>query len=156
MATFHYFPSGQSSAAEQLWGTGEHTDYGTVTVLLQDGVGGLQAKTRDGEWVDVPPVPGSLVVNLGDMLEIWTNGVFKAPPHRVKASPTEHRFSVAMFLEPSLDCIISPISVDNALFPVKQTGTKHKSVKLPLRYGDYVLDKYRKNIPSVEKNVKQG
>ncbi|RMX52738.1 hypothetical protein pdam_00019291, partial [Pocillopora damicornis] len=72
------------------------------------------------------------------MVEIWTNGAFKAPPHRVKLSATKHRLSVAMFYEPGFESVISPIPVDKALIPLEKFMTK-PSLAFPIRYGDYVL-----------------
>lgn len=66
---------------------GAHTDYGTITLLFQDGSGGLQARTPSGEYVDVPPVPGAVVINAGDLLQIWSNDVIKSTFHRVVAPP---------------------------------------------------------------------
>merc|ERR1712216_344191 len=66
--------------------SGEHTDWGCITVLLADeAVGGLEVKSKDGEWAMVRPVPGGLVVNLGDLLPLWTGGHWVATPHRVIA-----------------------------------------------------------------------
>ena len=138
---FHYPPHPTSKDDPEVWGVGRHTDYGMLTVLLQDDVGGLQVETKDGLWTDVPPVPGSLIINTGDMVEIWTNGAFKAPPHRVKLSATNHRLSVAMFYEPGFESVISPIPVDKALIPLEKFMTK-PSLTFPIRYGDYVLSKY--------------
>ena len=150
LALFHYPPHNHETDDHQVWGVQEHTDYGMVTVLLQDEVGGLQAQTGSGEWIKVPPIPKTFVINLGDMLEIWTNGAFKSPPHRVKASETKHRYSIALFLEPSLDSLITPEPFENTLITLEKSGVKKASFKQPVRYGDYVLNKYRKNIPSVE------
>lgn len=143
---FHYPPHPTSKDDSEMWGVGRHTDYGMLTVLLQDDVGGLEVETTDGLWINVPPVPGSLVINIGDMIEIWTNGAFKAPPHRVKLSPTSHRLSVAMFYEPGFDSIISPIPVDKALIPLEKSMAK-PSLSFPIRYGDYVLSKYCSILP---------
>ncbi|KAL3725790.1 hypothetical protein ACJRO7_030769 [Eucalyptus globulus] len=78
-----------------------HTDPGVITLLLQDQVGGLQVK-HDNEWVDVTPVPGALVVNIGDILQIMSNDEYKSVDHRVLANPNqEPRVSVAVFCNPS-------------------------------------------------------
>lgn len=146
IAMFHYPPHPTSKDYPEVWGVGRHTDYGMLTVLLQDDVGGLEVETKDGLWMDVPPVPGSLVINIGDMVEIWTNGAFKAPPHRVKLSATNHRLSVAMFYEPGFESVISPIPVDKALIPLEKSMAK-PSLTFPIRYGDYVLSKYCSILP---------
>ena len=141
LGMFHYPPHPATKDGQEVWGVGRHTDYGMLTILLQDDVGGLEVETKDGSWIDVPPVPGSFVVNIGDMLEIWTSGTFKAGPHRVKVSPTKHRLSVAMFYDPGFDCVISPIPLDKTLIPLDKT-VSNLSLVFPIRYGDYVLNKY--------------
>ena len=147
LGMFHYPPHSGSRDGHEVWGTGKHTDYGALTVLLQDDVGGLQVETSDGRWIDVPPVPESFVVNVGDMLEIWTRGAFKAAPHRVKVSTTRDRLSVALFYDPGFDSIISPISLDKILVPLEKSATIKSSVAQPLRYGDYILKKYINILP---------
>lgn len=120
---------------------GRHTDYGVLTILLQDDVGGLQVETKDGSWIEVPPVPDSFVINLGDMLEVWTKGAVTAAPHRVKVSSTLDRLSVAMFYDPGFDCVVMPIPLDKTLIPLEYTS-KQLSLDFPIRYGDYILKKY--------------
>ncbi|XP_004513040.1 kihadalactone A synthase LFS-like isoform X2 [Cicer arietinum] len=92
-----------------LYGAGAHTDYGLVTLLATDDVSGLQiCKDRDAKpqkWEDVPPMKGAFIVNLGDMLERWSNGVFKSTLHRVLGNGQE-RYSIPYFLEPSHDCLV--------------------------------------------------
>lgn len=141
LAMFHYPPHPASRDGHEVWGVGRHTDYGALTILLQDDVGGLQVETRDGSWIDVPPIPGSFVINLGDMMEIWTRGALKAGPHRAKVSPSHHRLSVAMFYDPGFDCVISPIPLDKTLIPLEKTSVK-LSMDFPIHYGDYILKKY--------------
>jgi isopenicillin N synthase-like dioxygenase len=84
---------------------GEHTDYGSITLLLQDQVEGLEVRTRQGEWVAAPPIPGTLVVNVGDAMQRWTNDVLKSTPHRVALPPaaqfSQSRYSVALFCDPN-------------------------------------------------------
>jgi len=97
----HYWPI---KNFETQIGVGEHTDYGLLTVLKQDSVGGLQVlNAKDGYWVHACPIQNAFVVNLGDMLSRWTAGRFKSTVHRVvNVSPNE-RFSVPFFLEPNMD-----------------------------------------------------
>ncbi len=85
-----------------------HVNSGFVTLLAQDGVEGLQARARDGSWVDVPPVEGTLAVNFGKVLERWTGGRIKATEHRVLGSGRE-RFSIPFFYEPRVDAEIVPL-----------------------------------------------
>jgi isopenicillin N synthase-like dioxygenase len=83
-------------------GAGAHTDYGNLTILATDGVAGLQVRTRKGDWLDAPHIPGSFVCNIGDCLMRWTNDVYVSTPHRV-AAPARDRYSVAFFLDPNPD-----------------------------------------------------
>jgi isopenicillin N synthase-like dioxygenase len=85
-----------------------HVDSGFVTLLAQDGVEGLQALSRTGEWIDVPPEDGTLVVNFGGLLERWTGGRIRATEHRV-IGPGRERFSIPFFYEPSVDAVIRPL-----------------------------------------------
>lgn len=87
---------------------GAHVDTGFVTLLAQDGVGGLQAQHLDGSWIDVPPEEGTLAVNFGKVLERWTGGRIRATKHRVLGSGQE-RFSVPFFYEARVDAVIAPL-----------------------------------------------
>lgn len=102
----HYPPAPDRAEAGQL-GAGEHTDYGCVTLLATDGVGGLQVRTRVGDWLDAPHVPGAFVCNIGDCLMRWTNDIYVSTPHRVVSPPGQERFSVAFFLDPNPDAEIA-------------------------------------------------
>jgi len=102
-----------SSVAEILdesgWGVKEHTDTGLLTMIGQDNVGGLQLKTRDGEWIDATPLPGTFICNIGDMLEKLTGGVYRATPHRVKnLNSTSTRQSINFFVNPSASSVVRP------------------------------------------------
>ncbi|XP_027116477.2 1-aminocyclopropane-1-carboxylate oxidase homolog 11 [Coffea arabica] len=93
----HYYPP--CPEPELTFGTADHTDNDFLTIILQDELGGLQVLHKD-EWVDVSPLPGALVINLGDMLQIVTNDKFKSVRHRVLANKIGPRISVASFLRP--------------------------------------------------------
>jgi isopenicillin N synthase-like dioxygenase len=88
-----------------------HTDSGFVTLLAQDGIAGLQARARDGRWLDVPPVEATLVVNFGQVLEQWSAGRIRATEHRVLGSGVE-RFSIPFFYEARADAVIAPLPID--------------------------------------------
>ena len=98
---FHYPPD---PAAEE-WGVGEHTDYGLLTLLLQDDKGGLEVRGREG-WIAAPPVEGSFVCNLGDMLERMTGGRYRSTPHRVRNTSGSGRLSFPFFFDPGWDAVI--------------------------------------------------
>ncbi len=102
----HYPPAPARSEAGQL-GAGEHTDYGCVTLLATDGVGGLQVRSRTGDWLDAPHVPGAFVCNIGDCLMRWTNDIYVSTPHRVVSPAGRERFSVAFFLDPNPEAEIA-------------------------------------------------
>ncbi|MFI9047158.1 isopenicillin N synthase family dioxygenase [Streptomyces sp. NPDC053427] len=96
-------------------GVGAHKDYGFLTLLLQDEVGGLQVQRADGDFHDVPPLPGAFVVNLGELLEVATNGYLKATNHRVVSPPgAVERYSVPFFYNPRLDARIAPLPFPHA------------------------------------------
>ncbi|XP_070030548.1 uncharacterized protein [Nicotiana sylvestris] len=98
-----------SDPSTGIFGAGAHTDYGLITLLATDDVCGLQiCKDKDAKpqiWEYVPPLKGAFVVNLGDMLERWSNGIFRSTLHRVLGNGQE-RYSIAYFVEPSHDCLV--------------------------------------------------
>jgi len=93
---FHYPPA---SGVGEAWGVGEHTDYGLLTLLGQDDLGGLQVRTRQG-WIDAPPIPGTFVCNIGDMLDRLTGGWYHSTPHRVRNAGERGRLSFPFFFDP--------------------------------------------------------
>jgi isopenicillin N synthase-like dioxygenase len=102
-----------------------HTDSGFVTLLAQDGVAGLQARSREGRWTDVPPLEGTLVVNFGQVLEQWSAGRIRATEHRVLGSGVE-RCSIPFFYEARADATIAPLPIDPA------------ARFTPFQYGDFL------------------
>jgi len=90
-------------------GAGEHTDYGNITLLATDEVGGLEVKTRSGDWIVAPPMPGAFVVNIGDCLMRWTNDVYVSNPHRVVNASGRERYSIAFFFDPNPEARVEAI-----------------------------------------------
>ena len=90
-------------------GAGTHTDYGNITLLATDGVGGLEVRTRAGEWLEAPSVPGAFIVNIGDCLMRWTNDVYVSTPHRVVSRGVGERYSIAYFLDPNPFALVAAI-----------------------------------------------
>lgn len=88
---------------------GHHTDPGVVTLLLQDQTGGLQTQNRAGDWIDVDPIPGTIVVNLADSVQVWTNDRYRAAVHRVVPMTSTDRMSIPYFLHPARDAVVEPI-----------------------------------------------
>jgi len=89
-------------------GIHHHSDAGALTVLMQDEVCGLQVY-REGYWHDIPPVSGAMVINTGDMMQVWSNDVYQAPIHRVLAMDSSDRYSIPFFFNPAATSRISPL-----------------------------------------------
>ena len=96
---FNYPGDPTAAGNEPRWGVGEHTDYGLLTILKQDDTGGLQVKSR-GQWIEAPPVPGTFLCNIGDMLDRMTGGIYRSTPHRVRNVTTRDRLSFPFFFDP--------------------------------------------------------
>ena len=107
MATLRmlHYPPRPAGAASSI-GAGEHTDYGSLTLLLTDDAGGLEVRRRDGAWVSAPPIPGAFVCNIGDCLMRWSNDIYLSTPHRVTNPAGRDRYSVAFFLDPNPDTMV--------------------------------------------------
>jgi isopenicillin N synthase-like dioxygenase len=118
-------PDEEAAVSPGIPRLGEHVDSGFVTLLCQHGVAGLEAKLRDGQWIEVPPLDGHIVVNFGGLLERWTEGRIRATPHRV-VSHGNIRHSIPFFYEPRADAIIEPLPIAGA-----------KSFD-PFAYGDHL------------------
>ena len=147
---FHYPP--QPPDATQ-WGVGEHTDYGLLTILLQDAVGGLQVKSN-GEWIDAPPIPNTFICNIGDMLDKMTGGLYRSTPHRVLNTSGKSRLSFPLFFDPGFHTKIAPIA------NISQGASHHDSLnrwdKADIHtfngtYGEYLLGKIGKVFPGLGK-----
>jgi isopenicillin N synthase-like dioxygenase len=107
----HYPPQHPKKLSEMdRLGCGAHTDYGICTLLWQDDVGGLQVRNSANEWVSVPPIPGSFVVNVGDMMSRWTNGRYASTVHRVVSMSGKERYSVPFFLNPDVKTVVDCLS----------------------------------------------
>jgi isopenicillin N synthase-like dioxygenase len=94
-----------------------HTDSGILTLLHQDATGGLEVLNASGQWVPAPYIPGSIVVNIGDLMATVSGGRFTATMHRVRAPPSKMgtdfgRFSIPFFFEPGEDCEVIPVDGD--------------------------------------------
>jgi isopenicillin N synthase-like dioxygenase len=147
---FHYPPS---RPQDQSWGVGEHTDYGLVTLLAQDDSGGLQVAAPEG-WIDAPPIPGTLVCNIGDMLDRLTGGWYRSTPHRVRNLSGHGRLSFPFFLDPGFDAEVPPLP-DRAA--AADDGSRRWDGQ-DLRafsgtYGDYLLGKVSKVFPQLSRDA---
>ena len=104
---FNYYPPIDPAALQpNQWSFSPHTDYGAFTVLSQDALGGLQALHRNGEWIDVPPIEGTFVVNVGDTLQMWTNDLYVSTLHRAANTNGKARISAVLFTKPQWGTVI--------------------------------------------------
>ncbi|KAH0935116.1 hypothetical protein HID58_012233, partial [Brassica napus] len=132
------YPGEVISSDVETYGASAHSDYGTVTLLLTDEVPGLQVcrdkSKQPRTWEDVPRLGGAFIVNIGDLMERWTNGLFRSTLHRVMPVGKE-RYSVAFFLVPNPDCNVECLKTccsetSPARFP-------------PILAGDYIKERFR-------------
>jgi len=155
----NYYPVNdplEESERDEVAGLGDmalhhHTDPGVLTLLLQDMTGGLQTLSKEDGWIDVPPEEGTIVVNLGDSLQVWTNDVYRAAVHRVLPMKGTGRYSTPYFYNPTSDAILEPIPQLNADAPRYETFTWREYIKgrvddnyTDLGEDDIQIDRYRK------------
>ena len=107
-SVIYYPPQPPAMGAEQF-GVAPHSDFGTLTLLYQDNVGGLQVKDANGDWVTAHPIAGTYVVNVGDLLARWTNNRFASTEHRVINSSGRERLSCAAFVDPDFETVVAPV-----------------------------------------------
>ncbi|MEH2239803.1 isopenicillin N synthase family dioxygenase [Nostoc sp.] len=115
---------------------GEHCDYGSITLLFQDDVGGLEVQTASGEWIAAPAIPDTMVVNTGDLMQRWTNNIFCSTKHRVMIPGdnrvNQSRYSIAFFCHPNDDtkiaCLESCQKEQSPIYP-------------PILAGEYLLSR---------------
>lgn len=121
-----HYPPQSPQAPEDLYGSAPHKDFGCLTLLAQDDVGGLQVQTPAGHWVDAPPREGAIIVNVGDMLHRMSNGRLLSTPHRVINTTGRERYSVPFFFDPHVSTRIEPLP---------GTGTPRFE---PIVFGDFL------------------
>lgn len=127
-AAFVYYPPQDPALDGRQFGVAPHTDFGVLTVLCQDDVGGLQVQDAHGQWVEAAPIAGTLVVNVGDLLARWTNGVCRSTPHRVVNRSGRERLSLVLAFDPDPETRIDAREVFPDLTPVEA----------PISCGDYL------------------
>jgi isopenicillin N synthase-like dioxygenase len=115
---------------------GEHSDYGSITLLFQDEIGGLEIQTAAGEWIAAPSIPGTMIVNTGDLMQRWTNHVFCSTKHRVMIPNDERvkqsRYSLAFFCHPNDDTEIACL---------ESCQIEHFPIYPPISAGEYLLQR---------------
>ncbi len=125
-----HYPSQAPSTPDDVYGSAPHTDFGFITLLAQDDVGGLQVQSPDGDWLDAPPRAGSFVMNVGQMLHQWSNGILRATPHRVINRSGRERYSVPFFFDPNVATEIDPLP--------SCIDAKHSKRFEPVVFGEYL------------------
>ena len=137
-----HYPAAPGPRAEDQFGNPPHTDYGCITLLAQDEVGGLAVRKRGGGWIEAPSLPGTYIINIADMLMRWTNDRWVSTPHRVINHPGRSRYSLPTFFDPDYRATVACIE--------SCQGPGHPAKYPPITFGEYYkegLDKtygYRK------------
>ncbi|KAK2357044.1 2-oxoglutarate (2OG) and Fe(II)-dependent oxygenase superfamily protein [Trifolium repens] len=119
--------------------SGAHTDYGLLTLLNQDDdINALEVRNLSGEWISAPPVPGTFVCNIGDMLKIYSNGLYESTLHRVINNSSKYRVSVVYFYETNFDTVVEPLDT-------YKTRTKGDTKFERAVYGEHLIGKVLTN-----------
>jgi isopenicillin N synthase-like dioxygenase len=127
----YYPPLDPGTVKRTQWSSSPHTDYGAFTMLSQDSLGGLQVRNSAGEWIDVPPIPGTFVVNIGDLMATWTNDLYTSNLHRALNVAPKARISIPFFVYPQ------GASVIRCLETCQGPGNPPRYA--PVTAGEYVL-----------------
>ena len=140
LRSLHYPPLQNSPKPKQVR-AGEHSDYGSITLLFQYEIGGLEIQTASGEWVAAPAIPNTVIVNTGDLMQRWTNHVFCSTKHRVMipddAKVHKSRYSIAFFCHPNdnteVACLPSCMKDKLPMYPPISAG-EYKQQRLQATY----------------------
>lgn len=143
MRLLHY--PAQAGEIKDMIGARPHRDTGSLTILLQDDVGGLEVLNNSEEWVVAPPIPGTLIINLGDMMRLVTNDHYLAAQHRVINRYGRERYSVPFFINPDYDAVLSPLP----RFVSAETPSKYETTHA----GEHLHKFYRNLWPSAGKAI---
>jgi isopenicillin N synthase-like dioxygenase len=150
---FRIFSYPPSPPQADGWGVAEHTDYGLLTLLAQDSNGGLQVAAPEG-WTDAPPIPGTFVCNIGDMLERLTGGWYRSTPHRVRNLSGRSRLSFPFFLDPGFTAEVPPLPGRAAAGQDGRPRWDGQDLRaFNGSYGDYLLGKVSKVFPQLQRDV---
>ena len=137
-----YYPPHPAKVEGELFGVAPHTDYGCVTLLWQDNVGGLEVLDPTGAWVPAPPIPGTLVVNIGDLLARWSNDRYRSTLHRVTNRSGRERLSIATFYDPDF---VAP--VDTTMLAARGSQTP---IYPPTTAGEYIMGRINASQKHIE------
>jgi isopenicillin N synthase-like dioxygenase len=127
----YYPPLDPATVKRTQWSSSPHTDYGAFTMLSQDSLGGLQVRNSAGEWIDVAPIPGTLVVNIGDLMATWTNDLYTSNLHRALNVAGKARISIPFFAYPQGASVIQCLDTCH--------GPGNPPRYSPVTAGEYVL-----------------
>lgn len=132
-----YYPQSTDTDEQvERFGVAPHTDFGVLTFLLQDNNGGLQVRLKSGDWIEAPPIENTLVCNIGDLLQRWSNDRFTSTVHRVINRSGNSRYSIPIFFDPHTDTIVDPCDLG-----VIQEQSKYE----PITAGDYIVGRNSKS-----------
>ncbi|MDM9383417.1 2-oxoglutarate and iron-dependent oxygenase domain-containing protein [Chlorogloeopsis sp. ULAP01] len=133
-----HYPPVQKPLQPRQVRAGEHSDYGSITLLFQDEIGGLEIQTTAGQWIAAPAIPDTVIVNTGDLMQRWTNHVFCSTRHRVMIPTDERvkqsRYSVAFFCHPNNNTEIACL---------ESCQKEHPPIYPPILAGEYLLSRLR-------------
>lgn len=136
-----YYPAlDRADQQVERFGAAAHSDFGVLTILKQDDIGGLQIQSVDGNWIEAPPIADSFVCNIGDLLQMWTNNRLTSTIHRVINASSQSRFSIPIFCDPASLTVIDPKDFD----PSSADGFVTTA-------GEYISGKNRKNFTHYKK-----
>lgn len=137
-----HYPPQEGKVDESVIGTGAHTDYGNLTILAQDDVGGLQVMNREGQWVEAPYVSGTFVINIGDLIQRLTNDVYLANLHRVINTSGRERYSIPFFIDADFTAQFDPL--ENCI--TEENPRKYESIVC----GEHKFDRFVKSFPHLQ------
>ena len=134
-ASLVYYPNQSLEHGKNQFGVSSHTDFGVLTVLCQDSVGGLQIQDINGEWFHAPPIDNTIIVNVADLLSRWTAGEYKSTPHRVVNNSGKERLSIVLAFDPDPETIIDPKDI---------FGNDFKGGEKSITCGEYLIWRFGK------------
>ena len=137
-ASYVYYPSQSPETSAGNFGAGPHTDFGVLTVLNQDLVGGLQVQNLKGEWIQAPPISGTLIINVADLLSRWTDGIYRSTPHRVVNTSGRDRLSLVLAYDPNPETMIDAREI---------FGDGYTPKDKPVSCGDYLVERFERAFP---------